>query len=117
MKLLIRLDTSKTINQNPGNIFLIMRNYAILKGETGMKKRDEKAKFELRFYSGYKESESLKSILIGDREFKVEKVFWRRRVYDQKSGKTYEEFKCRINGDTVKISVYDSGEWSITYLD
>ena len=81
------------------------------------KKNEEGGKFELRFYSGYKGEEIPKAVIIGNREFKIEKIISRKRVLDQKSGKTSEVFKCRMEGDLIKITVFESGEWEISFSE
>jgi hypothetical protein len=78
-------------------------------------KENEKAKFELRFYAGYKGEEIPKAVIIGSREFVIDKVLSRKRVLDKKSGKTLEVFKCRMEGKPVVIKVHESGEWEIIF--
>jgi hypothetical protein len=78
-------------------------------------KNGERSGLELRFYSGYKGSETPRSIRIGGKELQIEEVLWRKRGYDRKSAKTYEDFKCRLKGQTVRITVYDTGEWAISF--
>jgi len=80
-----------------------------------MKARN-KGRFELRFYEGYKNRETPRSIVIGDREFFIEKILWRKRIRDKKTGKTLEVFKCRMDGQKVQISVDDSGKFEIAYF-
>ncbi len=80
--------------------------------------RGEKGgKFELLFYSGYKGEEIPRAVQIGEREFKIDQVLERERVRDLKSGKNLEVFKCLMEGKRVKIIVFDSGEWSLSFLD
>jgi len=83
------------------------------------KDKAQKAKdsFDLRFYSGYKGSETPRSVVIGDKEFAIEKIIWRKRVFDKKTGKTAEVFKCKMEGEIVKITLYESGEWAISFSD
>ena len=81
------------------------------------KKNEESGRFELRFYSGYKGKETPQSVIIGSREFNIDEIIWRKRVLDRKSGKRYEAFKCKMQGDTVKIKVFESGEWEISFSD
>jgi hypothetical protein len=80
-------------------------------------KEKEKGKFELRFYAGYKGEEIPKAVVIGSREFVIEEVATRERVLDKKSGKTFEVFKCRMEGKPVVIKVHESGEWEISFPD
>jgi hypothetical protein len=78
-------------------------------------KEKENAKFELRFYSGYKAEEIPRAVVIGSREFVIDKVESRERVLDKKSGKTLEVFKCRMEGKPVVIKIHESGEWEIIF--
>ena len=73
--------------------------------------------FELRFYSGYKGDETPRAIRIGEKEFQIKEILWRKRGYDRKSAKSYEDFKCRLEGQTVRITVYDTGEWAISFAE
>lgn len=79
------------------------------------KKEKNGPSFELRFYSGYKGEETPRSVRIGEKEFLIEKILWRKRGFDPKSGKTFEDFKCRMEGETVMITVYETGEWAISF--
>lgn len=74
-------------------------------------------KFEVKFYSGYKGQETPRSVIIGDKEFKIDKILERKRVVDKESGEYCEVFKCRMEGELVKIERYDSGKWAISFLD
>lgn len=74
-----------------------------------------KKDFKIKFYSGYKNKETPRAVVIGSQEFSIEEVIWRKRILDSESGKTAEVFKCKIKGEIVKISIYDSGEWSISF--
>jgi hypothetical protein len=77
-------------------------------GEKGMN-------FELRFYSGYKGEETPKSVLIGKREFKIDEVVSRKRIVDRKTGRQSDVYICRMKGETVKITNFERGEWSISF--
>ncbi len=87
------------------------------KEKTAKINKKEKKEFELRFYSGYKGGETPRAVVIGDKEFTIEEILWRKRVLDKKTGKKYEIFKCRMEGDIIKITIYESGEWSISFSD
>ncbi len=80
-------------------------------------KKEEGAKFELRFYSGYKGEEIPRAVVIGSREFIIDEITSRERVLDKKSGKTFEIFKGRMEGKPVTIKVHESGEWEIFFSD
>ncbi len=86
------------------------------KQEPGSKK-EEGGRFELRFHAGYKGEEIPRALVIGSREFAIEKVVSRQRVLDQKTGKCHEAFKCRMEGTLVIIKIYESGEWEISFPD
>jgi hypothetical protein len=73
--------------------------------------------FELRFYSGYKGEETPRAVRIGEKEFKIQEILRRKRGYDQKSGRRFEDFKCLMEGQRVRITVYDTGEWAISFSD
>jgi hypothetical protein len=79
------------------------------------KKNEEGGMFELKFYSGYKGKEIPKSVLIGNREFIIEEIISRERVLDQKSGRRFEVYKCKMEGKIVKITVFESGKWEISF--
>jgi len=81
------------------------------------KENKEDASFELRFYSGYRGNETPRSVRIGEKEFQIEEIIWRKRGYDQKKGKMFEVFKCRMEGETVRITVYEGGKWEISFSD
>jgi hypothetical protein len=78
-------------------------------------KKEQKGKFELRFYAGYKGEEIPRAVVIGSREFVIDEIATRERVLDKKSGKTFEVFKCRMEGKPVVIKVHESGEWEISF--
>ena len=82
-----------------------------------LKKNEEGGKFELRFYSGYKGEETPKAVVIGSREFKIEKIISRKRVLDQQSGRRFEVYECEMEGEKVWIKVFESGEWEISFSE
>ncbi|NIM57773.1 MAG: hypothetical protein GTO16_02370 [Candidatus Aminicenantes bacterium] len=71
--------------------------------------------FELKFYSGYKREEIPKAVVIGNREFKIDEIISRKRAMDQKSGRRFEVFKCKMEGEIVEITVFESGKWEIFF--
>jgi len=88
-----------------------------MKSRRGKNNNEERKSFELRFYSGYKGGETPKAVVIGNREFKIEKILWRKRVFDRKTKKTFEVFKCKMEEEIVKITIYESGEWAISFSE
>ncbi|UCC38853.1 MAG: hypothetical protein JSV96_13675 [Candidatus Aminicenantes bacterium] len=79
------------------------------------KEVEQSGKFELRFYAGYKGDETPRSVIIGDREFKIDEILSRKRVLDQKCGKRIEIYKCKMEGEIVEITKFGSGEWSLSF--
>ena len=79
------------------------------------KEEEEKLIFEVKFYSGYKGEEIPRSVVVGDTEFDIEEIIERKRVVDQKTGKQYEVFTCKMKGEIVKIEKFESGEWAISF--
>lgn len=82
-----------------------------------LKKNEEGGRFELIFYSGYKGEEAPKAVIIGNREFNIEEIISRKRVLDKNSGKRFEVYKCKMEGEIVKITVFESGEWEISFSE
>ncbi len=81
-----------------------------------MKKTRKDAPFELRFYEGYKGREIPRSVVFGNKEFIIEKILERKRIHDQKTGKTIEVFICEMGGQEVRIALQESGLFEIDYL-
>jgi hypothetical protein len=65
------------------------------------------------FYSGYKGRETPRAILVGAKEYPVEKILWRRRVQDKDSSERHELFRCRVAGKEVTLRIGPSGECRI----
>lgn len=55
-------------------------------------------------------------MIIGCREFKIDRIIGRKRVFDQRTGKSCEVFTCRMEGTSVRIVIEDSGDFEIDYL-
>jgi hypothetical protein len=81
------------------------------------KKNKDGGKFELRFYSGYKGEEIPKAVVIGSRAFNIEEIISRKRVLDEKSGRRSEVYVCKMEGEKVKITLFQSGEWEISFSE
>lgn len=79
--------------------------------------KDKKTGFRLRFYSGYKSSETPRAVVIGSKEFPIQEILWRKRICDHRTGKKAEVFSCRMKGEKVKITLFESGEWEISFSD
>ncbi len=80
------------------------------------KKSLKGARFELKFYEGYKGKEIPRAVVIGNREFKIEEILERKRTLEHTTGETSEIFTCIMEGQPVKISLHGSGKFEITFL-
>ncbi|MFZ2054199.1 MAG: hypothetical protein WAU81_08370 [Candidatus Aminicenantales bacterium] len=74
---------------------------------------DFNSKTKVVFYSGYKGQETPRAIVVGEREYPVEKVLWRRRGQDKDSPERYELFRCRVAGKDITLKISPSGECRI----
>jgi hypothetical protein len=79
-------------------------------------KNQQGNRFELRFYAGHKGNETPRSVLIGSREFKIDKILERSRVWNERTGESCEVFTCEMEGQKVRITVRESGKFEIAYL-
>ena len=83
-----------------------------------MKRKDRQGnRFELRFYAGHKGYETPRSVIIGSREFKIDRILERSRVCDERTEKTSDVFTCEMEGQKVRITVHESGKFEIAYLE
>lgn len=73
-------------------------------------------RFELRFYSGYKGKETPRSVIIGHREFKIDRILERSKVCDERTGEISDVFTCEMEGQRVRITVRETGKFEIAYL-
>lgn len=73
-------------------------------------------RFELKFYAGYKGKQTPKSLIIGNREFKVDRVLERKRILNDQTGEKCEIFLCEMEGQRVRFVIHDSGKFEIIYL-
>lgn len=81
-----------------------------------MKKPKNSSAFELRFYEGYKGRETPRSVVLGNKEFVIEKILERKRIRNPKTGKTLEVFICKMKRQKVRIVLHESGRFEIDYL-
>jgi hypothetical protein len=94
-----------------------MHKYCRIGKKAEMKTRIHKGnRFELRFYEGYKGKETPRSVIIGNREFKIDRVLDRKRIRDEKTEKKREVFTCEMKGQRVRIIIKDSGKFELIYL-
>ena len=80
-------------------------------------KMKRKYGFQILFYEGYKSQETPKAVQIGGKEFRINKILSRCRSFDSSSKKYCEIFHCLLEGDPVKITFHESGEWDLLFLD
>lgn len=80
------------------------------------RKNTHSNRFEIRFFAGYKGKERPKEVIIGDRKLKIEIIYDRKRVLDERTGKTSEVFTCQMEGKRVRLIVHESGKFEIIYL-
>jgi len=73
----------------------------------------KETKSKVSFYSGYKGQETPRTVIIDDREYKIEKVFWRKRIRDTETGEISNKFKCLADGKNIIITLYASGETTV----
>ena len=71
---------------------------------------------KIEFYSGYKNQETPRSIRMKNREYKIEKILWKKRSQDHETGVLTEIFKCRANGKILLIKLEESREYSVEWL-
>ena len=89
-----------------------------MEGCAEMKGNDKKNnRFELRFYAGHKGNETPRSVIIGNHEFKINRILERSRVWNERTGKKSDVFICEMEGQKVRITVRESGKFEITYLN
>ena len=82
-----------------------------------MKPKDLKGnRFALTFYEGYKGKETPRSVIIGNREFKVERVLDRKRVRDERTGKCCDIFTCEMGGERVRLIIHESELFEISFV-
>jgi len=92
-------------------------NYCTIGTMAAMKRKNSQGnRFEIRFYEGYKGKETPRSVVIGGREFKIDRIIDRKRLLDEKSGKNCEVFTCEMEGERVRLVIHDSGKFEIAYL-
>ncbi|MGB7296901.1 MAG: hypothetical protein WBC70_15055 [Candidatus Aminicenantales bacterium] len=74
---------------------------------------DINSEVQIIFYSGYKGQETPRAIVVGAKEYPVEKILWRRRARDKNTGERHELFRCRVAGQEVTLKISPSGEGRI----
>ncbi len=71
---------------------------------------------KVTFHSGYKGQETPRTVIIDDREYKIEKVFWRKRIRDTETGEISDKFKCLADGKNIIITLHASGETTAVFI-
>jgi hypothetical protein len=64
----------------------------------------------VHFYSGYRDEETPRALVIAGREYPVEALISKRRCSDKETRKSFEIFHCRVSGKSVWIQKDESGE-------
>ncbi|MGD2294865.1 MAG: hypothetical protein PVF22_03420 [Candidatus Aminicenantes bacterium] len=76
---------------------------------------DRNVKYNLRTYSGYKGEETPRALVAGVKEWDIDKIVSRKRKIDLESGQQWDEFECRVGGETLRIRIFRSGKWSLSF--
>jgi len=76
----------------------------------------KETKSKVSFYSGYKVQETPRTIIIDDREYKIDKVFWRKRIRNTETGEISDKFKCLSDNKSIIITLYASGETTAVFI-
>ena len=80
-----------------------------------MKKNNDSRRAVVQFHAGYKGEEEPRIVIMEDQEWTVERVLERKRISDQRTGQTHEEFTCLINEKLVKLSIYSDGRHYLAF--
>jgi hypothetical protein len=80
-----------------------------------MSRQKKDSNHRVVFYEGYKQRESPRAVIMGNKELKIQKIIWRKRMRDQKSGNTLEVFKCKIGDRQAKVTMHESGRAEVTF--
>jgi len=70
----------------------------------------------IRTYAGYKGDEVPRSLVLGGKEWPIERILSRRRVCDSESGRLWDEFECRVGQIDIRIKIYSTGEQTFSSL-
>jgi hypothetical protein len=81
-----------------------------------MKKCDTLCKVLVRFHAGYKGEEEPRKVITGEEEWIVNRILERKRISDQITGRTYEEFTCLVNKKVAKLKINPDGRHCMTFL-
>lgn len=64
--------------------------------------------FQVKFYSGYQNQETPRSIIIGGKEHIIRKIKERKRILDSETGQIINQFVCQTDKKTFIIKVPES---------
>jgi len=95
--------------------FLKYDKITTIKEMSQSQRNDSERKPAVVFYSGYRESETPRAVLIEGTEYPIKEIIWRKRIFDRKSNEMREAFKCRIEKGTIRIERAGSGEWQVFF--
>ncbi|MFW6128931.1 MAG: hypothetical protein ACOC6P_01625 [Candidatus Aminicenantaceae bacterium] len=70
--------------------------------------------FEVKFYSGYKENEIPRCIIVKGRSYQIDEVLQQERIYDIQLKTMCDVFVCCINENLIKIKKFDTGECNLS---
>ncbi|MFC2165349.1 hypothetical protein ACFLT2_10175 [Acidobacteriota bacterium] len=81
-----------------------------------MKKNRDFRRVVVEFHAGYKGEEEPRKVIAEEDEWAVEHILERKRIFDHKTGRSHEEFTCRVNKKLAKLSIYPDGQHYLTFL-
>jgi len=70
----------------------------------------------VKFHAGYKGEEEPREVIADEDEWAVEHILERKRISDQKTGQSHEEFTCLVNRKPAKLSIYPNGQHYLTFF-
>jgi hypothetical protein len=71
----------------------------------------------LKFYEGYKPRERPSAIIMGDKEIKIKKIIWQKRLRDYKTGAQREIFLCETANSRLKLTILPGERFIIEFID
>ncbi len=66
------------------------------------------------FYAGYKGEETPRAVWIEGKEYPIEKILSRKRVFNIESEKTTESFEVLMEGLAFMLEESGQGEWTLS---
>lgn len=78
--------------------------------------KEKEMKCKVSFYSGYKGQETPRAVIIDNREYKIKKVIWRKRIHDTETGEISNKFRCLADNKNIIITLCASGETTVLFL-